>query len=83
VAVVPQETPADVPFTVRQMVMLGRYAHLDMCGEESDKDRAIVDASLSSVNASDLGDRANLHDAYGCQIDVSWSEGAVVRAKFV
>jgi len=177
VAVVPQETPADVPFTVRQMVMLGRYAHLDLCGEESDEDRAIVDASLSSVNASDLGDRffgqlsggerqrvilaralaqrgevllldepashldisyqlelyrlvrglaskgmavlmvchdillaplfadecvlmkagsvtasgkaadvlcpANLYDAYGCQVDVSWSEGVVVRAKFV
>lgn len=57
VAVVPQDTPLDVPFTARQMVMLGRYAHWDLSGQESEADRAIVDACLSSVNAADLADR--------------------------
>ena len=57
VAVVPQDTPDDVPFTVRQMVMLGRYAHWDLSGQESAEDRAIVDACLACVNADDLADR--------------------------
>ena len=177
VAVVPQDTPTDVPFTVREMVRLGRYAHGDLWGRETAEDAAAVEESLERVNAMRLADRlfgtlsggerqrvilaralaqrgevllldepashldisyqlelyrlvrglaskgmavlmvchdillaplfadecvlmkagsvtasgkaadvlcpANLYDAYGCQVDVSWSEGVVVRAKFV
>ena len=57
VAVVPQDTPVDVPFTARQMVMLGRYAHWDLSGQESEEDHAIVDACLACVKAADLADR--------------------------
>jgi len=57
VAVVPQDTPADVPFTVRQMVMLGRYAHGDTWGRESRDDSEAVVQSLERVNASHLSGR--------------------------
>lgn len=57
VAVVPQDTPADVPFTVRQMVMLGRYAHGNRWGSESAEDAAAVEEGLARVNAAGLGDR--------------------------
>lgn len=57
VAVVPQETPLDVPFTASQMVMLGRYAHWDRWGQETDEDRAAVRVALDRVSACDLAGR--------------------------
>jgi len=57
VAVVPQDTPTDVPFTVREMVRLGRYAHGDLWGRETAEDAAAVEESLSRVNAAGLSGR--------------------------
>ena len=57
VAVVPQDTVIDVPFTVSQMVMLGRYAHWGLWGQESPEDRRIVVESLVRAGAGDLVDR--------------------------
>jgi iron complex transport system ATP-binding protein len=57
VAVVPQDTPTEVPFTVREMVRLGRYAHGDLWGCETAEDVAVVEESLSRVNAIELGER--------------------------
>ena len=57
VAVVPQDTPMDVPFTASQMVMLGRYAHWVAWGQESQKDREIVARCLQRVNSVELADR--------------------------
>jgi iron complex transport system ATP-binding protein len=57
VAVVPQDTPLDVPFTVWQMVMLGRYASWDMLGQETHEDRAIVQLALERVGSADLAGR--------------------------
>jgi iron complex transport system ATP-binding protein len=54
IAVVPQETPVDAPFTAGQMVMLGRYARWGMWGQESAEDRQVVAESLLRVNAADL-----------------------------
>jgi iron complex transport system ATP-binding protein len=57
IAVVPQDTPHDVPFTAAQMVMLGRYARWDAWGQESPEDTEIVQACLRRMNVADLADR--------------------------
>jgi iron complex transport system ATP-binding protein len=57
IAVVPQETSASVPFLVREMVMMGRFARWDLWGQESPEDQAAVQASLERVGAADLADR--------------------------
>ena len=56
-AVVPQDTAIDVPFTASQMVMLGRYAHWGLWGQESPEDRRIVVESLTRAGVPDLADR--------------------------
>lgn len=57
IAVVPQETPAHVPFLVREMVMMGRFVRWNLWGQESPADRHAVRASLERVGALDLADR--------------------------
>jgi len=61
VAVVPQETPPDVPFTAAEMVMLGRYARWDAWGQESPEDCEVVRACLERMNVADLADRPFSH----------------------
>jgi iron complex transport system ATP-binding protein len=57
IAVVPQETPANAPFLVREMVMMGRFARWNFWGQESPEDHAAVHASLERVGALELADR--------------------------
>ncbi len=57
VAVVPQDTPLDVPFTAAQMVMLGRYARWDAWGQESPEDTEIVQSCLRRMNVADFANR--------------------------
>ncbi len=61
IAVVPQETPLDVPFTAGEMVMLGRYAHGDTWGQQTHEDNAIVRWALERVKAHDLAGRLFNH----------------------
>jgi len=56
VAVVPQDMPHNIPFTVRQMVMLGRYAHGQL-ERESAEDCRIVESALSRIDAIPLANR--------------------------
>jgi iron complex transport system ATP-binding protein len=55
--VVPQETPANVPFLVRQVVMMGRFARWNIWGHETAEDHRAVHASLERVGALELADR--------------------------
>jgi len=57
IAVVPQDTSPDVPFTAGEMVMLGRFAHGNLWGEETPEDQTIVKQSLAQLNASNLAHR--------------------------
>jgi len=61
IAVVPQESRADLSLTVYEMVMLGRYPHTDLWGDETQKDRDAVAASLTKVRAERLAQRPFNH----------------------
>ncbi|MCD4830566.1 MAG: ABC transporter ATP-binding protein [Anaerohalosphaeraceae bacterium] len=57
IAVVPQDTPSDIPFTAAEMVMLGRFAHRTVWDHDTAEDRAIMTQVLARLNASGLTDR--------------------------
>ena len=61
IAVVPQDTPADVPLTVHEVVMLGRYAHWSTWDQESSEDARIVGDCLERLGITDLADRPFSH----------------------
>ena len=61
IAVVPQDTPLDIPFTAGEMVMLGRFAHRTVWDHEIAEDRIIMTQALARLNASGL-----THRPYNC-----------------
>lgn len=61
IAVVPQDTPSDVPLTVRQMVMLGRYAHGASWDQESREDNQVVDDCMARLGVAHLAQRPFTH----------------------
>jgi iron complex transport system ATP-binding protein len=54
IAVVPQETISNTPFTVYEIVMQGRFSHWNIWGQISDEDINAVHKSLERVSASHL-----------------------------
>jgi iron complex transport system ATP-binding protein len=57
VAVVPQQAPADFPFTVAETVLMGRSPHLGLLDAESDEDRRIALQAMKFTEVSHVGDR--------------------------
>ena len=58
IAVVPQDTPPDVPLTAFQMAMLGRYAHsVGGWGEENAADCEIVREAMVQTGVAELAAR--------------------------
>jgi iron complex transport system ATP-binding protein len=57
-AVVPQESAVPFPFSVREMVALGRAPFLGPLGRESAEDVARVDAALTALDLRALAERA-------------------------
>jgi iron complex transport system ATP-binding protein len=57
VAVVPQEFAVQFAYTVRQLVELGRTAHLGLWGVLGTHDRAAVQAALSATSLTELAER--------------------------
>jgi len=60
-AVVPQDTPVDVPLTVREVVMLGRYAHGIAWNQGSSEDARIVSDCLERLGIAELVNRPFCH----------------------
>lgn len=56
-AYVPQDLPADSPFTAREIVMTGRYAHLSPLQMESQRDQDECTRALASMQAEAFADR--------------------------
>jgi len=57
VGAVPQSEPLPFPMTVRELVGMGRYAHLGPLESEGPKDRAAVEAALERCDVAPLADR--------------------------
>ena len=57
IAVVVQESDTDVPFTVREMVLLGRTPHRRSFERHTNTDHDIVTAALEKVSVKHLSDR--------------------------
>ena len=60
VALVPQETQQAFPFTINEMVLMGRYPHHSRTwglGWEEPRDRAVVMKAMEDLNVAHLGDR--------------------------
>src|SRR5262249_34049545 len=53
VAVVPQETPVDFPFTVSELVLLGRTAYLPPLGFEAAADLAAADRAMHACGVEE------------------------------
>jgi iron complex transport system ATP-binding protein len=56
VAVVPQDFPRPFPFTVEQLVLMGRYPHGPGRFFENDEDRALARAAMAATSVLDLAD---------------------------
>jgi len=56
VAVVPQDVPAGLPFTVEQLVLMGRYPHAPRRFFETAEDVAIARAAMAATAVADLAD---------------------------
>jgi iron complex transport system ATP-binding protein len=56
-AVVPQESPTDLPYTALETVLLGRHPHLAGLAFESDRDLETARAALVRLGAAELADR--------------------------
>jgi iron complex transport system ATP-binding protein len=57
VTLVPQDTHIAFPFSVREIVAMGRHAHLGRFDREGDADRAAVARALERADVAALGDR--------------------------
>lgn len=57
IAFVPQQEPATFDFTVRDVVLMGRYPHRARFRGETPADYAIVERALAACDALDLRDR--------------------------
>ena len=56
-AYVPQLPPEPLPFTVREVVLMGRSPYLGLLGVESDADLAIADGAMRFTGVDRLADR--------------------------
>jgi iron complex transport system ATP-binding protein len=61
VAFLAQDEPADLPFTAREVALMGRAPHLGLWALETKADRARADGALAEMDASRLADRSVAH----------------------
>lgn len=59
-AVVPQETEVSFPFSVMEVVMMGRHPHLGRFEQESEYDYEIARSAMEKANCWHLKDRSIL-----------------------
>jgi iron complex transport system ATP-binding protein len=64
VAAVPQDTSVIFPFSVREVVLMGRYPHLGFLAFEGENDSEIADAAMRMTGMIALGDRG-IHELSG------------------
>ena len=52
-----QDISLNLPFTVRQMTLMGRFPYLSQYGKESDEDIAIAENAMALADVSHLSER--------------------------
>jgi iron complex transport system ATP-binding protein len=57
IAYVPQNVPVEFPFTVTQVVLMGRSPHLGMLGFEGDEDLRLAHEAMTTTDVANLADR--------------------------
>jgi iron complex transport system ATP-binding protein len=57
IAVVPQETALDFPFSVTEVVLMGRSPHLGGLGFEGERDLEVAARVMAQAGVTELGDR--------------------------
>ena len=57
VAVVPQRVPTDIPFTVREVVLMGRSPHVGWLGLEKQKDLELAAEAMAITDVAHLAER--------------------------
>jgi iron complex transport system ATP-binding protein len=65
VALVPQETSVPFPFSVAEVVLMGRAPHLGLLGFESKRDLGIARAAMERLGIDHLADRSILEVSGG------------------
>ena len=60
-ALTPQHFPIDFPFSVEEVVMMGRHPHIPRFASPSDKDRRIVDDAMARLDVKHLRQRLLPH----------------------
>ena len=57
IAYVPQNVPVEFPFTVTQVVLMGRSPHLGVLGFEGDEDLRMAHDAMTTTDVAHLADR--------------------------
>jgi iron complex transport system ATP-binding protein len=57
IAIVAQDLPTDIPFSALEVVLLGRYPHLGLWGEETERDRDAARAAMDETGSWPLRER--------------------------
>ncbi len=78
VAFVAQETPAEFSFSVRELVLMGRYPHLRFMAFEGERDLEIADAAMALAGILPLGARP-IHELSGGERQRVWIARALAQ----
>ena len=78
VAAVPQEMPVDFPFTVRELVLLGRMPHLSPLGLEAQSDHDAADQAMTLCGVRELADRP-IHALSGGELRRAYVARAIAQ----
>ena len=57
IALVPQTVPEDIPFTVRELVLMARSPHMGLLGLEGDHDIQLAEEAMAFTGVEALADR--------------------------
>jgi iron complex transport system ATP-binding protein len=71
-AFVPQQIPAEFPFTVQEVVLMGRSPHQGILGIEKDEDRIIAQQAMSFTHTAHLAGR-----------HLNWLSGGELQRVFI
>jgi len=56
-ALVPQSVPEDLPFTVRELILMARSPHMGLLGLEGDRDIQLAEEAMAFTGVETLADR--------------------------